>query len=185
MSDLQKLRKIYQLKSVYRYNSVGNRKESSAEHTWSALVLANYFLDKIKLKLNHQKVYELLLYHDLLEIETGDIGLHKLEERKDKKEKEQKALPLLLKQLPTEFGEKFRQLFQEYEERKTPEAKFVKAIDYLDAELHELDYKKDWIGWTEKFLRQEKEKVMREFPELNAAFEEVLQHAREHGYFEQ
>ena len=44
MEEIHKLRKIYALKDVARDAQVGNRKESSAEHTWSTLMLADYFL---------------------------------------------------------------------------------------------------------------------------------------------
>ena len=61
MEDLQKLRKLYHLKNVERANTVKDRKESSAEHSWSCLILADYFLTKMQ---NHHldrlKVYELL-----------------------------------------------------------------------------------------------------------------------------
>lgn len=186
MEELHQLRKIYHLKNVERCNTVKNRKESSAEHSWSCLILADYFLSKIKNpKLNRLKVYELLLYHDVVEIEAGDLCINRHEERKNKKEKEFQACQKLQKQFPPPTANKFAQLFQEYEEQKTPEAHFCKAIDYFDAELHELDYKKDWQGWTEEFLREKKKEVMKEFPELDQAFEELLAYAREKGYFNQ
>lgn len=72
MDELQRIRKLYKLKSVYRDSSVGNRKESSAEHSWSCLMLADYFIEKMNLKIDRIKVYELLMYHDLVEIEAGD-----------------------------------------------------------------------------------------------------------------
>jgi hypothetical protein len=43
MENINKLRKFYQLKHVERTAPVGERKESSAEHSWSALILADYF----------------------------------------------------------------------------------------------------------------------------------------------
>jgi putative hydrolases of HD superfamily len=90
MSDIQKLREIYKLKQVYRLNSVGNRKESSAEHTWSCLMLAEFFLEQHS-KLNKSKVFELILFHDLVEIEAGDTQLAPGVSREDKIEKEKNA----------------------------------------------------------------------------------------------
>jgi len=37
MEELMKIRKFYELKKVYRQNSVGRRKESSAEHTYEKI----------------------------------------------------------------------------------------------------------------------------------------------------
>lgn len=73
----------------------------------------------------------------------------------------------------------------EYEEAKTREARFCKAIDALDAEIHEMDYKEDWKGWTEDFLRKSKEHLFDDFPELKELFEETTKFARDNGYFNQ
>jgi putative hydrolases of HD superfamily len=184
ISDIQKLRRIYKLKEVYRLNSVGNRKESSAEHTWSCLVLAEFFLEQHP-KLNKSKVFELLLFHDFVEIEAGDTQLAPGIVREEKTLKEKNAAMSLSKKLPKEFGVKYLKLFEEFEEQKTPEAKFAKAIDAFDAELHEMDYKKDWKGWTEEFLRKSKEKYFVDFPILKKAFEETTEYAKNRGYFNQ
>lgn len=183
MSDLNKLRYFYRLKSVDRNNSQGSRKESSAEHTWSCLVLADYFLGKVKQKLDRVKVYEMLMYHDVVEIEEGDVDLLDQERRTEKKTKELKAAELIIKKIPPSLSDKYLTLFQEYEEQKTLEARFCKAIDALDAEVHEMDYKQDWKGWTEEFLRSKKEPLFVNFPEIQAFFEETVKHARKEGYF--
>ena len=75
IEDILKLKRINKLKFVERRNSVGERKESPAEHSWSCLIIADYFIDKIKQKLDKLKVYNLLIYHDLVEIESGDIPI--------------------------------------------------------------------------------------------------------------
>ncbi|MBI2665951.1 HD domain-containing protein [Candidatus Woesearchaeota archaeon] len=182
--QLQKLRKIYSLKNVERSTSVSNRKESSAEHSWSCLILADYFLSKNQLNLNRLKVYELLMYHDLIEIETGDVCISNVKERNSRESEENKARPILAKKLPPSLSEKFSSLFLEFQEQKTVEARFAKAIDKLDATLHELDHKKDWSGWTEQFLRETKEKYMSEFPEVKDTFETILNFARKKKYFD-
>ncbi len=186
MEEIEKLLTLYRLKNVARSSSVQSRKESSAEHSWSCLVLADYFLSKMALNtgktpLDRMKVYEMLIYHDLIEIETGDVCITKKTEEKEKKEKA--ALPLLVKKIPPKLVGKFLKLFQEFEERKTKEARFAKAIDALDTVLQELDCKEDWKGWTEEFLRKKKEHLLMDFPELMTMFEKILQHAREQGYF--
>ena len=81
--------------------------------------------------------------------------------------------------------DKFVQLFKEFEDGNTSEAKFCKAIDALDAVIHEMDYKSDWKGWTEEFLREKKGPLFEEFPKMKALFEESLKFAREGGYFGQ
>jgi len=183
MEELMKIRKFYELKKVYRQNSVGRRKESSAEHTWSCLILADYFLNINKIKLDRLKVYELLMYHDVVEIYAGDTPIHKKEQKKSQKQRELDSLNKLKEEIPTQLKTKFINLVNEYEKNETNEAKFAKAIDKLDAEIHELDYKKDWKGWTENLLRELVQDYFTEFPELNQAFEAMIKYVKEKGYF--
>ena len=185
MEEINKLRKLYQLKNISRANSVLDRKESSAEHSWSCLILADYFLSTFKFKLDRLKVYELLMYHDVVEIETGDVNLINVKSHQKKKESELKALHSLEKKTPARLGKKLGSLFMEFEEQQTPEARFAKAIDALDAEIHEMDYKQDWKGWTEEFLRKHKEPLFKEFPEIKEMFEKTTKFARDNGYFKQ
>ena len=185
MENIQKLRLFYRLKSIERACTVAQRKESPAEHTWSCLILADYFLSRMNMTLDRLKVYELLLYHDVVEIEAGDANLIDVEKRKQKQQLEKKAAQKLKQSFPFPSNTKFIMLFAEFEEGKTMEAKFAKAIDALDAEIHELDYKEDWKGWTEKFLREKKEPLFNGFPELKQTFEEIMNYTKEKGYFEQ
>ncbi|MFH1637652.1 MAG: HD domain-containing protein [Candidatus Woesearchaeota archaeon] len=183
MKKISELRKFYQLKSVYREAPVGDRKESSAEHTWSCLILADYFMSKIKL--DRLKVYELLLYHDVVEIEAGDIPIHHEAERNNKKEAERKAMEKLKEELPQELRPKLSQLFKEFEESSSTEARFARAIDRIDAVIHELDYKKHWKGWSEAQLRKYNEEAIKDFPEIKEFFEEVVKFVNKEGYFDQ
>ena len=185
METIHKLRKFYQLKHVERAGLVGERKESSAEHTWSALILADYFLSIMDNSLDRLKVYELLMYHDVVEIETGDIPVHHIEKRVNKKEEEKAAAHILKEHIPPALKDKFIKLFEEFEDGETPEAKFAKAIDSLDALIHFLDYKEAWKGWTEEMVREFHGKKIIHFPETKEAFEKMLEYCRENGFFNQ
>ncbi len=183
INDIHKLRIFNRLKSVYRLNSVGKRKESSAEHSWSCLILADFFLSKTKRKINRLKVYELLMYHDVVEIEAGDTPLHPKMKKINKNEREQKAVQILRKKLPSPVNSKFARLFNEFEAQKTIESKFAKAIDTLDAQIHEMDYKKDWKGWSAEFLIDQKSNYFEEFPEIKKTFNQLMEYLVKNGYF--
>ncbi|MBR9676827.1 HD domain-containing protein [Candidatus Woesearchaeota archaeon] len=189
MEDLLKFRVLNKLKSVYRMNSVDNRKESSAEHTYSCLLLADYFFDKIEQRLDKQKVYELLLYHDIVEIETGDSPITPDKDhqkaRQNKKQNELVAAKELKGKLPKSMQKKFFNLFLEFENEKTVESRFAKAIDTLDAFIHEIDRKEDWKGWSKKFLVDKKEKYFEEFPLMLELFHKLLNYVEKQGYFNQ
>lgn len=188
-SDLNKFRIFNKLKTVYRFAMAGDRHESSAEHSWGALILADLFMtmmeqNKSKIKLDRLKVYELLMYHDVVEIETGDIPLMPDLSHKNKSKNEHTASIILAKKLPDTLSLKYLKLFSEFQEHKTVESRFAKAIEAMEADIHELDYKEDWKGWTEEFLKQEKEHLFDEFPELKKSFGELVVYLRENGYFD-
>ncbi len=195
LRDLLKLKLINKLKDTYRFNSVGHgvnkRRESSAEHSWSCLVLADYFITRFdlekKLGINRLRVYELLMYHDLVELFSGDTPLHPDVKIKadDKENKELTAALKLRDELPEGIANKFYDLFLEFEKQKTIESRFAKAIDNIDAILQELEHKEDWKGWTESFLREKKEPYFRDFPELMDLFNELVSYLVKNGFLEE
>jgi putative hydrolase of HD superfamily len=187
MDDLEKFRVIYKLKEVYRSAPVRDRKESTAEHTFSSIVLADFLMLKYDFEVDRLRVFELLLYHDLVEIYAGDTPLHPNKSKVGQDTKERKAAERLFGALPALLSSKYRKAYEEFESRTTREAKLAKAIEVLDAEMHWLDYKQDpdWKGWTEEFLRKSKEHYFNEFPALKDLFEEHVRHLRENGYLGQ
>lgn len=185
MEDILKFKLINKLKEVTRANSVKQRKESTAEHVYSCMLLANYFLDLIDQDLDKVKVYEMLMFHDLVEIEVGDIPINKKHNPRLKQNQELQAAQILQNKLPKQQGQKFYSSFLEFEELQTSEAKFVKAIDALDPIIHEMDYKEDWKGWTKEFLIEKKEKYFEPFPKLKEIFHELLNCLEKEGYFNQ
>lgn len=156
---IKKLMYVNKLKSIYRMNSVENRKENSAEHSWSCIILADCFLSEFNYEMDRLKVYGLLMYHDVIEIETGDTPLHPKITQKNKNQHEMNSLPLILHNLPFSIKSKYEQIFQEFEEQKTIESKFTKAIDNIDAMIHELDYLDDWKDYSKEFLIEKKSKI--------------------------
>lgn len=190
IDEILKFKNINKLKEVYRFASVGRvegsikRKENAAEHTWSSMMVANYFFTYHDFSyLDKQKVYELLLFHDLVEIESGDVVISPDNEVKDFDFRERSAAEILKDKLPSRFGENFYKLFLEFQNQSTKEARFARAIEQLDAEIHELDYKEDYKGWTEEFLRKAKGKYFDEFEPLKAVFEGIVLYLRQNGYF--
>ncbi len=184
IDEIQKFRIINKLKEVYRAAPVNDRKESTAEHTWSAMMLADLILPLISPPLDKLRVFELLLYHDLVEIETGDVRLDPDHELADKKEKELAGMKILAEKLPEGLKKRYIELFTEYENLTSREAVFCKAIDALDAQIYFLDYKDYWKGWKTEFLRSKKQRYFEEFPELLEIWEEFLKFCEHEGYLE-
>jgi len=188
MDEIEKFRVLTRLKNTYRITSVGHRKESTAEHTWSTLVLADFLLSKVTTKLDKLRVFELLMYHDVVEIEAGDTALRPGKHAGDqlgKKDRERRAAERLREKLPPEIAHTFMERFEEFEERTTPEAQFAKAIDHLDAVINQMDHPEDWGGWTRAFYVEKKRPYFEPFPELLKFFDELMDHLEKEGYFDQ
>lgn len=148
-------------------------------------MLTDYFLTLMDTELDRVKVYELLMYHDIIEIYAGDTALDPSTNRKGQQEREFKAMDKLKKDIPKSMRDKFVTLFNEFEKCKTKEAKFARAIDQLDAIIQELDYKEDWKGWSREFLIEKKIKFFDEFTEVRKVFIKIVDYLEHEGYFNQ
>ena len=190
MEHLSILRRLYDLKTVYRDIPIQNKYESSAEHSWSTMLLADYFMEKLGLQLDRLKVFELLIYHDLPELETGDISLADTEARKNKKEAERHSMESISATLPPFMREKYRALYEEFVARQTPESKFANAMDKFDAQLQCFNTPEGDVGrmkeamlpYSEGLLREKRSDYFVDYPEVNEAFEYIIQHFKEMGY---
>lgn len=181
LSSLQALRYLYQLKSISRANSLNNRKESTAEHTWSTLVLAGYFYESCIPMADLAHVYELLIYHDVAEIPLGDTPLDP--NKPETPEPQLDGISIVSNYLPDHFSDHYKKLANEFDACQTLEARYANAIDKLDPIIHELDYIDDWKGWSEDFLRKKKEKYFIEFPVIHRLFNELMIYMTKEGYF--
>jgi putative hydrolases of HD superfamily len=125
------LAELDQLKSVTRQSPLVNRsrKENSAEHSWHlalfALVLAEHVED-----IDPYKVVRMLLIHDVVEIDAGDVPIHLVGADRDAlAQAERKAAERIFGLLPPKQGEKFLSLWLEFEAGATRDACFAKALD--------------------------------------------------------
>lgn len=187
MEEIEKLHHLFRLKHVDRTAvTVKNRQESTAEHTYSTLILAEYFLPKVQ-PLDGLKVRRMLLVHDIVEIEAGDTFLYDEASQHGKEEREQEAFRTLMNKIPAELATDFQELWNEFEANETAESQFCKAIDKLDPIIHSTHLKEDWdtISITEQTLRDKKEHYFRAFPAIHTFFNKWIEHARQQGYFKQ
>lgn len=129
------LKEIDKAKQVLRQNHIldGSRRENDAEHSWHLAMMALTLQEHAPQNLDMLKVLTMLLIHDLVEIDTGDIFTVDLQEttRQQKLETERQAAKRIFGLLPLEQGSTFLALWEEFEVRETPEAKFATALDYL------------------------------------------------------
>lgn len=125
------------LKRVSRRNKLvdGSRRENSAEHSWHLGLMAMILAEHANEPINLHRVIQMLLVHDVVEIDADDTFCYDTEGMATKEEKEQKAAQRLFRMIPGPKGEEMKGLWEEFEARETPEAKFAAALDRLQPVL--------------------------------------------------
>ena len=135
MSRLQQhldfVSEIDRLKEINRRNSLcsGSRLENTAEHSWHLAMMAVTLIEYANKPIDLAKTVQMLLVHDLVEIDAGDTYCHDISANQDKAEREAKAADRIFNLLPAEQGEIYYHLWMEFETRETPEAQFANALD--------------------------------------------------------
>jgi putative hydrolase of HD superfamily len=165
---MKNLQNIYQLileidklKLVFR-NTITSpeRKESTAEHSWSATMITIILMDELKKEfpgINELKIIKLALFHDVVEIYAGDVMAFDIEARKDKEKIEAEALKKLMSVYP-EFGQQLHDLWHEFEERESLDAKIAKAADAICPIFQRLQSKQSYIPFNLTIANLEKTK---------------------------
>ncbi|MDQ0352284.1 putative hydrolase of HD superfamily [Alkalibacillus filiformis] len=128
------------LKGEMRHSWLSNgRRESVAEHTWRLSLMAILIEPFLERKVNMLKLLKMITIHDLVEIEAGDIPafdtLTNEEVKAAKAHQEQKAIESFRTKLNHKLGEEVEQLWYEFEEKETYEAKVANALDKLEAQI--------------------------------------------------
>jgi putative hydrolase of HD superfamily len=126
------------LKTVLRQSPIsdGSRRENSAEHSWHLALMALVLRDYAPPCTDLNRVTAMLLIHDLVEIDAGDLFVYAdaaAQARQDAAERA--AADRLFTLLPPGQGPGLRALWDEFEERRTPEARFARALDRLQPML--------------------------------------------------
>lgn len=124
---------IDRLKSVMRRNKLadGSRNENSAEHSWHLAMVAMAMAPHAAEPVDIERVIRILLVHDIVEVDAGDVDIYDTEGRKAKEVEEVAAADRLFALLPEPQASDLRALWDEYEARETPEARFAYACDRL------------------------------------------------------
>jgi putative hydrolase of HD superfamily len=126
------LTEIDALKSIVRQSFIVNctRRENSAEHSWHLAMFAMILAGDDD-TLDVGKIISMLLIHDIVEIDAGDIPIHGQYDSATIAVKETSAAERLFGMLPRDHAERLMSLWQEFEAAETPNARFAKALDRL------------------------------------------------------
>ncbi len=178
-----------QLKSVYRASTLcdASRHENSAEHSWHlalyALVLAGYAGPGVEIG----RVIRMLILHDLVEIDTGDVPIHSANGAAHhgaaQLAAEAAAAARIFGLLPDAQGQAFRALWAEFEENETPDAVFAKSLDRAQPVMQNIAAGGgSWIAYDVTYaqlVERVGSRIERGAPRLWGWLD-----ARAHGFFE-
>ena len=127
------IEKVLELKNVPRQGwkeKLGiNNPESVADHSYSTSVMSMIISDLQGL--NSEKIIRMALLHDLAESVIGDIIPDQITKNK-KINKENLAMKQILKNLPNKIAEPYFEIWNEYQENSSQEAKLIHDIDKLE-----------------------------------------------------
>ena len=128
---------VDKLKDIIRQTNLtnGERKENDAEHSWHLALMAVFLSEYAKEPVDVLQVIKMVLIHDLVEIDAGDTYLYDEAGNGTKAAREQKAAERIFNILPGDQAEELFQLWQEFENRKTPESKFANTLDRIQPVL--------------------------------------------------
>lgn len=132
------------LKSVLRATTLcdGSRRENSGEHSWHLTLYAMVLADQAAPGVDINRVIKMLILHDLVEIDVGDVPIHSANGAAHGSSltaaAEARAADRIFGLLPSELAASFRALWDEFEAAQTPDAVFAKSLDRVQPVLANL-----------------------------------------------
>ena len=123
---------VDKLKEVFRQTLLtqSRRQENDAEHSWHLCLMVIVLAEHANTpSIDILRVLKMLLIHDIVEIDAGDTFAYDTVRMADQHEREAVAADRLFGLLPPDQTAEFRALWDEFEARATPEAKFAAAVD--------------------------------------------------------
>lgn len=176
----------HRLTSVVRVNRLldGSRGESSAEHSWhlalAAVVLAPRFAPQVDLA----RVVTMVVLHDLVEVDAGDVPIYDEQGRRDVVALEQAAAERIFGRLPSDQAGELLGLWREAEAVETDDARFAKALDRLQPLL--LHWAGDGAAWAARGVTVGQERrlvgVVHDYwPPLGPLVDDLISDAQRRG----
>jgi putative hydrolases of HD superfamily len=132
------------LKQVLRATTLcdGSRRENSGEHSWHLALYALVLADQAGPDVSIDRVIKMLILHDLVEIDVGDVPIHSANGAAhgsaETAAAEAQAADRIFGLLPADLAYDLRALWEEFEAAASPDALFAKALDRVQPVMHNL-----------------------------------------------
>ena len=136
-------------KNIFRQTHLSGhgRNENDAEHAWHMAIMAYLLREYSNEPVDITRVMLMCLIHDVVEIDAGDTYAYDAEGLKTQKAREEAAKERIYSLLPEDQKKELADIFDEFEESKTPESKFAHAMDNLQPLM--LNNSNDGGDWRE------------------------------------
>lgn len=186
-TQLAFIRQIDALKSIWRQTLLvdASRAENDAEHSWEMALMAVVLKQYAPTGADMLRIIKMLLIHDLVEIDAGDAYAYDAAANVGQKEREQLAAIRIFGLLPQHQGEELKALWDEFEERTTPDALFARAMDRLQPLLHSYQIEgRTWQarGIKASAVRQQMSLIGEASPALGQLAEAIIEDAVKRGW---
>jgi putative hydrolase of HD superfamily len=128
------IKEIDKLKYIQRKTKLFNsdRHENDAEHSWHLAVMAMVLAEHADKPVDILKVVKMVLIHDLVEIDAGDVFIYDTTKNHTNTDEERLAAKRIFGLLPQEQAAEYIAIWEEFEEGITDDAKFAKAMDRFE-----------------------------------------------------
>ena len=164
-----------------------DRYENTAEHSWQIALLAAAMVQYAQETIDIDRVVSMLLVHDIGEIDTGDTMVYVEDGWAERKAAEKACVTRIFGLLPEAQRARFMELWLEFEDAQTAEARFAHAADRAMPVL--LNLANNGQSWRENGISHERV-VRRVGPPIKAGcpalweyLETRLEEARRNGMF--
>ncbi|GAT63703.1 HD domain-containing protein [Paludibacter jiangxiensis] len=134
LKQIEFIKEIDKIKFIFRKTKLisSNRNENDAEHSWHLAMMAMVLAEHANEPIDLLRVMKMVLIHDIVEIDAGDIFIYDATKNHTNTEEELKAAKRIFGLLPEEQAQELIALWEEFEAGETADARFAKAMDRLE-----------------------------------------------------
>lgn len=156
LKQIDFIKEIDKIKYIQRKTKLLNndRPENNAEHSWHLAMMALVLAEHSNKPIDILKVVKMLLIHDIVEIDAGDTFIYDTQKNHTNTEEELRAAERIFGILPEQQAKEFIEIWKEFEDGVTNEAKFAKSMDRLEPLLQ--NYSNNGGTWAEFNVDYEK-----------------------------
>ena len=128
------IKEIDKVKYIQRKTKLFNsdRNENDAEHSWHLALMAIVLAEHSDQPIDILKVVKMVLIHDIVEIDAGDVFIYDTQKNHDNTDEERLAANRIFGLLPKKQADEMIAIWEEFEAGETNEAKFAKSMDRLE-----------------------------------------------------